>query len=73
MYLMADIRPTGLSGEDFAHRLLDTHHIAVMPGESFGTAAAGHLRIALTVNDERLHSALDILAGFYATLTEKAA
>ena len=73
MYLMADIRSTGLSGEDFAHRLLDTHHIAVMPGESFGTAAAGHLRIALTVNDERLHSALDILAGFYATLTEKAA
>jgi arginine:pyruvate transaminase len=73
MYLMADIRPTGLSGEDFAHRLLDTHHIAVMPGESFGTAAAGHLRIALTVDDDRLHTALDTLARFYATLTEQAA
>ncbi|MEM9426670.1 MAG: pyridoxal phosphate-dependent aminotransferase [Pseudomonadota bacterium] len=73
MYLMADIRPTGLSGEDFAHRLLDTHHIAVMPGESFGAASAGHLRIALTVADERLHTALDTLADLYAALTEKAA
>lgn len=73
MYLMADIRPTGLTGEDFAHRLLDTHHIAVMPGESFGQASAGHLRIALTVADERLHTALDTLADLYAKLTEKAA
>ncbi|MEM7752277.1 MAG: aminotransferase class I/II-fold pyridoxal phosphate-dependent enzyme, partial [Pseudomonadota bacterium] len=73
MYVMADIRPTGLSGEDFAHRLLDTHHIAVMPGESFGRAAAGHLRIALTVADDRLHTALDTLTDLYANLTEKAA
>lgn len=73
MYLMVDIRPTGLSGEDFAHRLLDTHHIAVMPGESFGHAAAGHLRIALTVSDDRLYTSLDTLAAFSKTLTEQAA
>ncbi|MEM8882419.1 MAG: aminotransferase class I/II-fold pyridoxal phosphate-dependent enzyme, partial [Pseudomonadota bacterium] len=73
MYLMADIRPTGLSGEDFAHRLLDTHNIAVMPGESFGDAARGHIRIALTVADDRLHAALDTLAILYTTLTEQAA
>ncbi len=73
MYLMADIRPTGLSGEDFAHRLLDTRRVAVMPGESFGAAAAGHVRIALTVADDRLHAALDTLADLVATLTEEAA
>ena len=73
MYLMADIRPTGLSGEAFALRLLDTHRIAVMPGESFGAAAAGHLRIALTVGDERLHAALDTFADFYAHLKREAA
>ena len=54
MYLMLDIRATGLSGDEFANRLLDTHHVAVMPGESFGRAAAGHVRVALTVADERL-------------------
>jgi len=48
MYLMLDIRSTGLSGEAFANALLDAHHIAVMPGESFGQTAAGHVRVAMT-------------------------
>ncbi len=58
MYVMLDIRATGLSGEAFANRLLDEHHVAVMPGESFGQAAAGHIRVALTVDDERLLAAM---------------
>ena len=68
MYLMADIRATGLSGEDFADRLLETRNIAVMPGESFGRAAAGHIRIALTVADDRLMTALEELAQFYSEI-----
>jgi arginine:pyruvate transaminase len=61
MYVMLDIRDTGLSGEAFAYSLLDTHHIAVMPGESFGTAAAGHLRVALTIEDTAFEAALKTL------------
>jgi arginine:pyruvate transaminase len=64
MYLMLDIRKTGLSGRDFAEALLDAHHIAVMPGESFGPSGAGHLRAALTVDDEALRDALTILCAF---------
>lgn len=66
MYVMVDIRSTGLSGEAFADRLLDRHHVAVMPGESFGHAAAGHVRVALTVAD-------DLLVGAVARLVELAA
>ncbi len=58
MYLMLDIRATGMTGEAFAFDLLATHHIAVMPGESFGQAAAGHLRIAMTVADDAFEAAL---------------
>jgi arginine:pyruvate transaminase len=58
MYCMLDIRATGLSGLEFADALLVTEKIAVMPGESFGSAAAGHVRVALTVDDERLADAL---------------
>lgn len=58
MYVMLDIRATGMTGEDFAYDLLDAHHIAVMPGESFGQAAAGHLRIAMTVDDTAFAEAL---------------
>ncbi len=66
MYLLLDIRATGLSGQDFALRLLEEEHIAVMPGEGFGRAAAGHVRIALTVDDAVLAEALTRLAGFAA-------
>lgn len=73
MYLMLDVRATGLSGEDFAGALLDRHHIAVMPGESFGTAAAGHVRVALTLADDVLEDALRVLLGFAAALSREAA
>ena len=49
MYLMLDIRSTGMTGKEFALHLLDRERIAVMPGESFGRSAAGHVRVAMTV------------------------
>lgn len=58
MYVMLDLRATGLNGEEFANGLLDTHHIAVMPGESFGQAAAGHIRVAMTVDDATFEASL---------------
>ena len=70
MYVMLDIRATGLSGEEFANRLLDDHHIAVMPGESFGKAAAGHIRVAMTIEDAKYVEALKTLCAFAAQLCE---
>ena len=64
MYVMLDIRATGLSGDRFAERLLEEELIGVMPGESFGAAAAGHIRIALTVADDALRAALDRIVAF---------
>lgn len=64
MYLMLDIRGTGLSGEEFANQLLDAHRIAVMPGESFGQAATGHIRVAMTVADDAFAAALRTIVTF---------
>lgn len=64
MYLMLDIRATGMTGEDFANALLDAHQIAVMPGESFGQAAAGHIRVAMTVEDSAFLDALGTILTF---------
>ncbi len=64
MYVMLDVRSTGLSGIAFADALLDEAGIAVMPGESFGQAAAGHVRVALTVEDTRLENAMQQIASF---------
>lgn len=54
MFVMVDVRDTGLSGEDFAWRLLERYAVAVMPGESFGAGGAGHLRLSLAVDDAAL-------------------
>tara|TARA_R110002072_G_scaffold302139_1_gene484129 strand:- start:3891 stop:5069 length:1179 start_codon:yes stop_codon:yes gene_type:complete len=72
MYLMLDVRSTGMSGEGFANALLDAHHIAVMPGESFGQAAAGHIRVAMTIEDGAFEAALRTLCEF-AEVQAKAA
>jgi len=57
MFVMVDVRSTGLSGEQFAWRLLEEHGVGVMPGESFGSGGAGHVRIALTVDAPVLRDA----------------
>jgi arginine:pyruvate transaminase len=57
MFIMVDVRRTGLSGEAFATRLLDEENVVTMPGESFGEGGAGHLRVALTVGEAELAEA----------------
>ena len=64
MYAMVDVRSTGRSGEDFAEGLLERERIAVMPGESFGQASKGHIRIAMTVDDDAYRDALTRLVRF---------
>ncbi len=72
MYVMLDVRASGMSGKDFAHKLLEERKIAVMPGESFGEAASGHIRIALTVDEDTLRSALLEISNFVSILAEAA-
>ncbi len=69
MYLMLDVRDACPSGETFAERLLEEEGVAVMPGESFGAAAAGHVRVALTIPDEALLAALGRLRAFAERLS----
>jgi arginine:pyruvate transaminase len=57
MFVMVDVRQTGLSGEDFARKLLAEQDVVTMPGESFGAAGAGHLRVALTVDEATIAEA----------------
>ncbi|SFT83686.1 pyridoxal phosphate-dependent aminotransferase [Sedimentitalea nanhaiensis] len=72
MYLMLDVHATGLDGEGFANALLDTHHIAVMPGSSFGAAAARHVRVAMTIQDTCFATALQTLCAYAAQLATAA-
>ena len=57
MFVLLDMRGTGLDAADFARRLLDREGVAVLPCDGFGPSAAGHLRIALSAPDPRLADA----------------
>lgn len=68
MFLLVDVRATGLNGATFAHDLLEQTGVAVMPGASFGDTLDGWLRLSLTVPDARLTEATNRLASFAADL-----
>jgi len=52
--VMMSVQGLGLDGEAFADRLLTEEQVAVMPGSAFGAAAAGMVRMSLTVPDAAL-------------------
>ncbi len=64
MYLLIDVRAVSASGEAFANALLDEEKIGVMPGESFGASAAGHIRISLCTEDDKLAEACARIGDF---------
>jgi arginine:pyruvate transaminase len=68
MFALIDVRATGLSGLAFAEGLLEREGVAVMPGESFGTALAGWLRVGLSQPDARIETACGRIASHAAAL-----
>ena len=69
MYLMIDIRATGLNGVEFSKALLNSRSIAVMPGESFGNSSAGHIRVAMTISDDKFEYATRSICSFASSFT----
>ena len=72
MFALLDVRSTGLSGQDFATRLLTETGVATMPGESFGAGLGGWLRLSLTQPNEATLTACHRIADFTAQLREPA-
>jgi arginine:pyruvate transaminase len=70
MYVMVDVRGTGLTSEAFAWRFLEEADVAVLPADGFGPSGAGFVRWSLTVPTPRLETALDRLAGFVRGLAD---
>ena len=62
MFVMVDVRKTGLTGEAFAWKLLEEEGVVTMPGESFGAGGTGHLRVALTVGVDQITEACKRMA-----------
>jgi arginine:pyruvate transaminase len=70
MFVLLDVRGTGLGSPEFALGLLEREHVAVLPCDGFGPSAAGHLRIALCVPDARLEEAGQRIVRFAQRLAQ---
>ena len=63
-YLMLDISKTGLKSFDFACKLLESVHVAVVPGVTYGQSCDNYVRIAFTKNVDVIKQGVERIATF---------
>jgi aminotransferase len=57
-YIFPDIRPTGLTSEEFATELIRKHQVAVVPGSVFGAGGEGFIRCCYATDIAKIKIAL---------------
>ena len=67
-YMFADISQTGYRSEEFAYKLLEDVHVAVVPGVVYGKAYDSYIRVAYTRKIETLKEAVQRLYTFFDQL-----
>ncbi len=63
-YCFPDIRPTGLTSEQFSEKLLEEEHVAAVPGNAFGACGEGFVRMAYPCSLEKIDEALNRIERF---------
>jgi aminotransferase len=63
-YAFPDIRPTGLSSEQFCEKLLNDEHVAVIPGSAFGASGEGFVRACYAASMANIEEALTRIEHF---------
>lgn len=53
-YAFIDISKTGMNSKFFCFDLLEKQHVAVIPGVAFGEAFDNYVRLAFTLNDDKI-------------------
>jgi aminotransferase len=63
-YVFPDIRPTGLTSNEFSEKLLLNEHVAAVPGDAFGESGAGFVRMSYCNSMENIEEALTRIERF---------
>ena len=69
-YVFPCIKEFGMSSDEFATRLLEEEHVAVVPGSAFGACGEGFVRISYAYSLENLKLAMERLSRFVGHLRE---
>ena len=68
MFLLVDVRATGLTSGEFAARLFAEAGVSVLDASAFGQSASGFVRISYALRDEELVEGCRRIASFAASL-----
>ena len=63
-YAFPSIARSGMSSDEFANRLLEEEHVAVVPGEAFGESGRGFVRASYATAYEKIEEALNRMESF---------
>ena len=63
-YIFPCVKSTGMTGEEFATRLLDEKKVAVVPGDAFGEFGKYYIRCSYAYSMKNLAEATDRIAEF---------
>ena len=69
-YLMVDISATGYTSYDFAVALLKAQHVAVVPGVAYGKSCDKYVRIAFTLNEDKIQEGVRRIGEFVKNLNK---
>lgn len=61
-YMFPDIRPTGLTSEEFATELIQKYSVAVVPGTCFGDCGEGFIRCCYATDINKIKIAMERIA-----------
>lgn len=63
-YAFPNIKGTGLTSMEFCERVLETCHVVIIPGSSFGNCGEGYVRIAYSNSSEKIEESLKRIRKF---------
>ena len=69
-YVFPDIRPTGLTSDEFCEKLLLAEKVAVISGSAFGQGGEGFVRCCYAASMENLAEALERMERFLKSLKD---
>jgi len=71
MFMLVDVRATGLSGHDFMRRLYAAEGVSVIDGGAFGADTAGFVRVCFAAEEAALRDASARIRRFVASIVAR--
>ena len=63
-YIFPSIKSTGYTSDEFAEKLLNAEHVALVPGSAFGKCGEGHVRCSYATSIDKISEALNRIENF---------